>query len=91
MRAYMQNVRELNYSVEQETQAIEPLFDEPPEDEESLSRPARMFASVGAWLVERFAHVTGPAFIEDGRLAAYSRELWSPACHQPTTGEKIIH
>lgn len=86
----MQDVCELTYEVEQDVQAIEPLCDEPPGEEESPSRPMRLIASVGAWLVERFANVPGPAFIEDGRQAAYSRSLQLPTA-APKTTEKILH
>ncbi len=83
----MRNVCELTPEVEPEVLAIGPIFDDEPTDEELSSRSARVFASMGAWLVERFAKVPGPAFIEDGRLAAYSREL-VPA---PAAPSKVIH
>ncbi len=85
----MRNVCELTSDVEHEVLAVEPLLDEPLEDEKSTSRSARVIASVGAWLVERFANVPGPAFIEDGRLAAYSRELQSPTTLATTTHDMV--
>jgi hypothetical protein len=86
----MQDVCELTYKVEQDVRAIEPNSDEPPGDDGSPSRPVRMIASVGAWLVERFANVPGALFIEDGRLAAYSRELQTPKGTHETT-KKVLH
>lgn len=86
----MRNVCELSPEVEREVLAVEPLFDEEPLDDELHSRSAHVIASVGAWLVERFANVPGPAFIEDGRLAAYSRDLQSPSAGKKPA-EKVIH
>ncbi len=86
----MQDVCELNYKVEQDVQAVEPISDEPPGDDQSPSRPMRVIASVGAWLVERFANVPGAVFIEDGRLAVYSRELQTPKATTDTT-KKVLH
>ena len=86
----MQDVCELNYKVEQDVRAVEPISDEPPGEDQSPSRPMRVIASVGAWLVERFANVPGPAFIEDGRLAVYSRELQLPTA-APETTKKLLH
>jgi len=86
----MQDVCELTSKVEQGASAVESLCDEPPVEEESPSRPVRLIASVGAWLVERFANVPGPAFIEDGRLAVYSRELQRPTA-APETTKKLLH
>jgi hypothetical protein len=83
---------EVEREVEHEAQPVEPPlceFDLMGADA-PLSRPARVIASVGAWLVERFANVPGPVFIEDGRLAAYSRELQAPA-FEPETSDKVIH
>jgi hypothetical protein len=82
----MHNVCERTPEVEHEVLAVEPAFDDPREDEKSTSRSARVIALVGAWLVERFANVPGPAFIEDGRLAAYSRDL-----HSPVATQKVVH
>jgi hypothetical protein len=86
----MANVCELTYEVEPNVPAIEPILDEPPGDEKSPSRPVRVIASVGAWLVERFANVPGPIFIEDGRLAACSRELRAPIA-APEATSKLVH
>ncbi len=86
----MPNACELSPEVEHEVVAVEPLFDEPADDGETPSRSVRVIASVGAWLVERFANVPGAAFIEDGRLAAHSRDLYAPAVGT-NTGEKVIH
>src|SRR5690242_9534614 len=79
-RTVMQDVHEVNPRIEDETSPIEPLFCvlDPVRQGPPIKGPARLVASVGAWLVERFAQVPGPVFVEDGRLAAVWQESQRP-------------